>query len=87
MNGGGRSAQIERPLQPGHSDPRTHERGLEAWTPPEPVPSMRNLEASRVRPLMFIALPGLTSRSTGPVEVRLERGHQGVAGEVAGEGS
>ena len=37
---------------------------LEAWTPPEPVPSMRNLEASRVRPLMDIALPGLTSSST-----------------------
>ena len=38
--------------------------GLEAWTPPEPVPSMRILEASRIRPLMDIALPGLTSSST-----------------------
>ena len=37
---------------------------LEAWTPPEPVPSMRNLEANRIRPLMVIALPGLTSSST-----------------------
>ena len=38
--------------------------GLAAWTPAEPVPSMRNLEANQVRPLMDIALPGLTSRST-----------------------
>ena len=38
--------------------------GLEAWTPPEHVPSVRNLEANRVRPLMDIALPGLTSSST-----------------------
>ena len=38
--------------------------GLEAWTPPEPVPSMRNLEANRVRPLMDIALPRLTSSLT-----------------------
>ena len=30
---------------------------LEAWTPPEPVPSVRNLEANRVRLLMDIALP------------------------------
>ena len=38
--------------------------GLEAWTPPEPVPSVRNLEANRIRSLMDIALPGLTSSST-----------------------
>ena len=39
-------------------------KGLEALTPLEPVPSVRNLEASRIRPLMDIALPGLTSSST-----------------------
>ena len=39
-------------------------KGLEAWTPSEPVPSVRNLEANRVRPLIDIALPGLTSSST-----------------------
>ena len=33
-------------------------------TPPEPVPSVRNLEANRIRPLMDIALPRLTSSST-----------------------
>ena len=38
--------------------------GLEAWTPSEPVSSMSNLEANRIRPLMDIALPGLTSSST-----------------------
>ena len=38
--------------------------GLEAWIPPEPVPSIRNLEANRITPLMDIALPGLTSSST-----------------------
>ena len=38
--------------------------GLEAWTPPESVPPVSNLEANRVRPLMDIALPGLTSSST-----------------------
>ena len=38
--------------------------GLEAWMPPEPIPSVRNLEANRVRPLMDLALPGLTSSST-----------------------
>ena len=38
--------------------------GLEAWTPPEPAPSIRNLEANRIRPLMDIALPRLTSSST-----------------------
>ena len=45
--------------------PQEHmNEGLEAWTPPEPVPSMRNLEANRIRPLRDIALPGLTSSST-----------------------
>ena len=38
--------------------------GLETWTSPEPVSSMRNLEAGRIRPLMDIALPGLTRSST-----------------------
>ena len=38
--------------------------GLEAWTTPEPVPSLRNLEANPVRPLMEISLPGLTTKST-----------------------
>ena len=38
--------------------------GLEAWTTPEPVPSLRNLEAHPVRPLMEISLPGLTPSST-----------------------
>ena len=38
--------------------------GLEAWTPSEAVPSIRNLEANRIRPLMDIAVPGLTSSST-----------------------
>ena len=34
--------------------------GLKAWTPPEPVPSLRNLETNPVRLLMEISLPGLT---------------------------
>ena len=38
--------------------------GLETCTPPEPVPSMRNLEANRISWLMGIALPGLTPCST-----------------------
>ena len=38
--------------------------GLEAWTPPEPVLPVSNPEANRVRPLMDIALSGLTSSST-----------------------
>ena len=38
--------------------------GLEAWTTPEPVPSLRNLEANPVRPLIKISLPGLTPKST-----------------------
>ena len=44
--------------------------GLEAWTPPEPVPSTRNLEANRIRPLMDIALPGLTFSSTSGSQSR-----------------
>ena len=44
--------------------------GLEAWTPLEPVPSMRNLEASRIRPLLDIALPGLKSSSTSGSQTR-----------------
>ena len=40
---------------------------LEAWTPPEPVPSLRNLETNSIRPLMKTSLPGLTPSSTsGP---------------------
>ena len=38
--------------------------GLEAWTTPEPVPSLRNLETNPVRHLMEISLPGLTPNST-----------------------
>ena len=38
--------------------------GLEALTTPEPVPSLRNLEANTIRPLMEIALQGLTPSST-----------------------
>ena len=32
--------------------------GLDTWTPSESVPSLRNLESGRIRPLMDIALPG-----------------------------
>ena len=42
--------------------------GLETWTPHEPVPSLRNLEAGQIRPLMDIALPGLTSISTSGIQ-------------------
>ena len=42
--------------------------GLEAWTTPEPVPSLRNLEANSVRLLMKISLPGLTPSSTSSSE-------------------
>ena len=38
--------------------------GLEAWTTPEPVPSLRNLETNPVRPLIEISLSGLTTSST-----------------------
>ena len=38
--------------------------GLEAWTTPVPVPSLRNVEANTRRPLMEISLPGLTPSST-----------------------
>ena len=38
--------------------------GLDAWKPPEPVPSLYNLETNPVRPLMEISLPGLTTSST-----------------------
>ena len=31
---------------------------LETWTPPEPTPSLRDLELSRIKPLMLdVALP------------------------------
>ena len=42
--------------------------GLETRTPPKLVPSMRNLEADRIRPLMDIALPGLTPSSTNGIQ-------------------
>ena len=38
--------------------------GLEAWTTPEPVPFLRNLDTNPVRPLMEFSLPGLTPIST-----------------------
>ena len=38
--------------------------GLEAWTTPEPVPSVRGLYTQPIRPLMEIALPGYTPSST-----------------------
>ena len=38
---------------------------LEVWTTPEPVPSVRGLETTPIRPLMEIALPGYTPSSTG----------------------
>ena len=55
--------------------------GLEAWTIPEPVPSLRNLESSPVRPLMEISLSGLTLSSTsGSQTGSCERGcSQGLA--------
>ena len=37
--------------------------GLNTWTPPEPVPSLRDLESDRIKPLMNIALPGPTPNS------------------------
>ena len=44
--------------------------GLETWTTPEPLPSLRNLEANPVRPLMEISLPGLTPSSTSSSQTR-----------------
>ena len=38
--------------------------GLEAWTTPEPLPSVRGLDTQLLRPLMEIALPGYTPNST-----------------------
>ena len=38
--------------------------GLEVWIPPEPVPSVRGLEAPPIRPLMEVILPGCTPSST-----------------------
>ena len=37
--------------------------GLDIWMPSEPVPSLRNLESGRIRPLMDVALPRLSSGS------------------------
>ena len=42
--------------------------GLEIWTPPEPVPSLRNLETNPIRPLMEISLPVLTPSSTSGIQ-------------------
>ena len=42
--------------------------GLETWTTAELVSSMRNLEVGRIRPLMDIALPGLTPSSTSGIQ-------------------
>ena len=38
--------------------------GLDTWTPPEPARSLRDLDSGRIKPLMDIALPGLTPSST-----------------------
>ena len=38
--------------------------GLEMWIPPEPVPSLRGLEAQPIRPLMEVTLMGYTPNST-----------------------
>ena len=38
--------------------------GLEVWIPPEPVPSVRGLEAQPIGPLMEVTLPGYTPSST-----------------------
>ena len=43
--------------------------GLEAGTTPEPVPSLRNLQANPVRPLMKISLPDLTPSSTSSSQI------------------
>ena len=37
---------------------------LDTWTPPEPVPSLRDLESGRIKPLKDTALPCLTPSST-----------------------
>ena len=47
--------------------------GLEAWRTPVPVPSLRNLEANTVRPLMEISLPGLTLSSTSRSQTGTDR--------------
>ena len=38
--------------------------GLEVWIPPEPVSSVRGLEAQPIRPLMEVTLPGYIPSST-----------------------
>ena len=38
--------------------------GMEIWIPPEPVSSVRDLEAQPIRPLMEVTLPGYTPSST-----------------------
>ena len=43
---------------------------LETWTPPETTPSLRDLELSRINPLMVdVALPVLTPSSIGGGQV------------------
>ena len=54
--------------------------GLEVWTTPEPVPSVRGLETRPIRPLIEIALPGYTpspvgSSQTGTGSSRLKELH------------
>ena len=44
--------------------------GLESWTPPETVPSVRGLETQPIRSLMEIALPGYTPSLTGSSQTR-----------------
>ena len=38
--------------------------GLEAWIPPEPLPSVQSLDSQSVRPLMEVKLPGYAPSST-----------------------
>ena len=45
---------------------------LDTCTPPKPVPSLRDLESGRIKPLvMGVALPGLTPSSTGDSQANL----------------
>ena len=54
---------------------------LNTWTPPYTVPSLRDLESGRIKPIMDIALPGLTPSSTSGSQAgvrtsRLEKMHE-----------
>ena len=57
--------------------------GLDTWTPSEPVPFLRNLESSRIRPLMDIALPGLTPSSISGSQTGVDITSQGAARKAA----